>query len=82
MLKHTLNGTEFTFDEETGAIISMYNSGCGEIIKNGKGRLRNTANSQLRKPMKMEMKLKSQRPPRRVHTFCAVLSMLCLPLSF
>jgi hypothetical protein len=34
---HTLNGTSITFDKKTGAVISLFNEGCGEIIQNGKG---------------------------------------------
>ena len=36
-ITYTLNGTRFTFDEETGALISLYNEGCGEIIREGRG---------------------------------------------
>ena len=34
---HTLNGTKFTFDRETGAVLSLWGEGCGEIVRNGKG---------------------------------------------
>jgi len=34
---HTLNGTKFTFNQKTGAVLSLFNEGCGEIIQNGRG---------------------------------------------
>ncbi len=36
-VQYTLNGTRFTFCEETGALVSLWNEGCGEIVKNGRG---------------------------------------------
>ena len=33
----TLNGTRLTFSEETGALVSLWNEGCGEIVRDGRG---------------------------------------------
>ena len=34
---YTLNGTDLTFSSETGALLSLMNPVCGEIIRGGKG---------------------------------------------
>lgn len=36
-VNYTLNGTRFTFSEKTGALVSLWNEGCGEIVKDGRG---------------------------------------------
>ena len=33
----TLNGTRLTFSEDTGALVSLWNEGCGEILRDGGG---------------------------------------------
>ncbi len=34
---YTLNKTKFTFCQATGALVSLWNAGCGEIVKDGRG---------------------------------------------